>query len=93
MLNAPLKNSANPIQHQVFASGSTIAPFNEWLIIPPADVTDADEEGHGTQVASKICGHPTVVSKKTTIILVKVGRGISNLRVWIRLWDTILRDT
>ena len=72
--------------------GCTIAPLNEWLIIPPAQATDTDEHGHGTSVASKICGKVAGVAKRTTIIPVKVKGDATTLAIWIAAWRQILED-
>ena len=77
---------------QDFHHGCTIAPFNEWLIIPPAEATDADTDGHGTSVASKICGRMSGVAKKTTIIPVKIDPDRNDLVGITAMWRWTLDD-
>lgn len=65
-------------------------PYNEWVIIPGAIPGYSDETGHGTGVASKVCGQRAGVAKLTTIIPVKVNT--QNVLSWTSLWTRTLND-
>lgn len=76
--------------HKEFQAGCQVVPNEEWIIVPGATSGRDDPNGHGTAVASKICGGMGGVAKMTTIIPVKIN--IKNILSWTSMWTRTLND-
>ncbi|KAK4693239.1 hypothetical protein P7C71_g4123, partial [Lecanoromycetidae sp. Uapishka_2] len=76
--------------HDEFQHGCTIVPDDEWIIVVPATNARNDPNGHGTGVASKICGRISGVTKKATLIPVKIN--IRDLLGYASCFTQVLND-